>query len=62
MSARGVPASDEESEEGEDGSDDETGHKRSLNAILKTLYQQGADADKVMDEIKDIVVKTLIVG
>ena len=59
-----MPAgSDDESEE-EQGSDEEeeSGHKRSLNAILKILFQQGADPDKIMDEIKDIVVKTLIVG
>jgi tubulin polyglutamylase TTLL6/13 len=58
-----VPASEEESEEGEEGSEEEeSGHKRSLNAILKLLYEQGADPDRIMDEIKDIVVKTLIVG
>ena len=33
-----------------------------LNAILKHLYEQGADADRIMDEIKDIIVKTMIVG
>lgn len=53
--------SEEESAEEESG-DEESGHKRSLNAILKILYEQGADADRVMDEIKDIIVKTLIVG
>lgn len=59
----GVPGSEDESEEGEEGSEDEeSGHKRSLNAILKLLYEQGADPDRIMDEIKDIVVKTLIVG
>ena len=36
---RGVPQSDEESEEGDEGSEEESGHKRSLNAILKILYQ-----------------------
>lgn len=29
---------------------------------MKILYQEGADADKILDEIKDIIVKTLIVG
>ena len=29
---------------------------------MKLLYEQGADADRVMDEIKDIIVKTMIVG
>ena len=59
----GVPGSDDESEDDGDGSEEEeSGHKRSLNAILKLLYEQGADPDRIMDEIKDIVVKTLIVG
>ena len=60
----GIPVSDDESEEEEPGSDDEeeSGHKRSLNAILNILFQQGADPDKIMEEIKDIIVKTLIVG
>lgn len=57
-----VPQSDEESEDGAYGSEEESGHKRSLHAILKILYQEGADADKILDEIKDIIVKTLIVG
>mgnify|MGYP002630419894 FL=1 len=58
-----MPASEEESEEGDEGSEEEeSGHKRSLSAILKLLYEQGADPDRIMDEIKDIVVKTLIVG
>mmetsp|Transcript_39798 Transcript_39798/g.60988 ORF Transcript_39798/g.60988 Transcript_39798/m.60988 type:complete len:138 (+) Transcript_39798:961-1374(+) len=59
-----VPGSDEDSDEEEPGSDDEeeTGHKRSLNAILKLLLLQGADPDRIMEEIKDIIVKTLIVG
>ena len=53
--------SEQESAEDESG-DEESGHKRSLNAILKLLYEQGADADRIMDEIKDIIVKTMIVG
>jgi len=36
---KGVPASDEESEEVEGSEEEESGHKRSLNAILKILYQ-----------------------
>lgn len=51
---------DESGDEGD--SEEESGHKRSLNAILKILMQQGADPDKVMEGIKDIIVKTLIVG
>ena len=49
-------AEDESSEGGE------SGHKRSLNAILKILEAQGCDKDKIMRLIKDIIVKTLIVG
>ena len=44
----------------EDG--EESGHKRSLHAILKILYNLGADPDKIWSEIKDIVVKTMILG
>lgn len=57
-----VPQDDEESEECDSDEEEESGHKRSLNAILKILYDQGADPDKILDEIKDIIVKTLIVG
>ena len=54
---------DEESEDfGSGDSEEESGHKRSLNAILKILLQQGGDPDKILDEIKDIIVKTIIVG
>ena len=42
--------------------EEETGHKRSLFAIMKIIYQQGGDPDKIWEEIKDIVVKTIIVG
>ena len=52
---------DEESDEG-DSDEEESGHKRSLNAILRILMEQGADPDKIMEGIKDIIVKTLIVG
>ena len=45
-----------------DDEDEETGHKRSLWAILKMIYQAGGDPDAVMEEIKDMVVKTLITG
>jgi tubulin polyglutamylase TTLL6/13 len=44
------------------GDEEETGHKRSLFAILKIIYEKGGDPDKIMDEIKDIVVKTIISG
>ena len=45
-----------------DDSGEETGHKRSLHAILKILLQQGGNPDMILDKIKDIIVKTIIVG
>lgn len=51
---------DEEYDEEE--SDEESGHKRSLKAMLKLILQQGGNPDKVMESIKDIIVKTLIIG
>jgi hypothetical protein len=33
-----------------------------LSAILKILLSQGADPDKIMAEIKDIIIKTVIGG
>lgn len=38
------------------------GHKRSLGAILQILKSEGADITKFMAEIKDIIIKTIIVG
>ena len=47
-------------EAGEESSgDEESGHKRSLTAIMNILAACGADKDKLMREIKDIIVKTL---
>ena len=52
-----------DSEEEDDESDEEeTGHKRSLPAIFKIILEQGGDPDAIMDEIKDIIIKTIIVG
>lgn len=51
-----------ESEAEEEESEEESGHKRSLHAIMKILMQQGADPDLIMERIKDIIVKTIIVG
>jgi hypothetical protein len=31
-------------------------------AVLKIIMKQGGDPDKIMDEIKSIVVKTIISG
>ena len=47
---------------GEEESEEESGHKRSLHAMMKILMQQGADPDLIMERIKDIIVKTVIVG
>ena len=44
------------------GEDGEEGHKRSLRAILEILAQEGADPDLLMKQIKDIIVKTMVVG
>ena len=42
---------------------DETGddgHKRSLGSILAILQREGCDTEKLMQQIKDIIIKTLI--
>jgi hypothetical protein len=42
---------------------DSVGHKRSLNYTLKFLKKiEGFDTDKLMEEINDIVIKTIISG
>ena len=43
----------------ESSGDEESGHKRSLKAIMKILEACGADKTKLMAEIKDIIVKTM---
>lgn len=43
----------------ESSDEEESGHKRSLNAILKILEVCGADREKLYTEIKEIVVKTV---
>jgi phosphoenolpyruvate carboxylase len=45
----------EEADEGNDG-----GHKRSLGAILKILEREGCDIKVFIDQVKDLVVKTII--
>ena len=47
-------AGDEES-----SGDEESGHKRSLKAIMNILKACGADKEKLMQDIKDIIVKTM---
>ena len=39
---------------------DDKGHKRSLETVLGRLKLEGHDPDKLMSEIKDIVVKTIL--
>ena len=43
----------------EESGEEESGHKRSLKAIMKILQLCGADSDKLYTEIKDIIVKTI---
>lgn len=43
----------------EDNAGDE-GHKRPLSVILKILKSEGCDIEKLMDEIKDLIIKTII--
>ena len=52
------------SENYQDAEDDcgDEGHKRSLGAILQILRQEGCNTDLFMDEVKDIIVKTIITG
>jgi len=49
-------------QQNEDEDEDDQGHKRSLNAILGILKEEGHDTDKLLREIKDIIVKTLVIG
>lgn len=45
----------------EDDAGDE-GHKRSLGAMLQILKKQGCNTTQFMDQVKNIVVKTVISG
>ena len=38
----------------------DSGHKRSLGAILNILKKEGCNPQDFMEEIKDIIVKTII--
>jgi tubulin polyglutamylase TTLL6/13 len=49
-------------EAGAESEDEDSGHKRSLKAIMNILEKLGADKAKLMEEIKDIVVKTMATG
>ena len=46
----------------EESSDEEVGHKRSLNALLGILEREGANIEKLKLQINDIIVKTLVIG
>ena len=39
---------------------DDHAHKRSLKKVLDRLKLEGQDTDKLMDKIKDIIVKTIL--
>ena len=40
--------------------EDATSHKRTLATVLERLKGDGLDPDKIMGEIKDVIIKTLI--
>lgn len=44
------------------GEDEDEGHKRSLGAILRMLKAEGCDTEVFMDQVKDMIVKTMITG
>lgn len=44
---------------GKNAMDDE-GHKRSFITVMKRLRNQGVNTEKLMEEIKDIIIKTLL--
>ena len=39
-----------------------TGHKRSLQSVLKLLEGEGRDIEKLKQEINELIVKTIITG
>jgi len=39
---------------------DDKGHKRTIKKVLERLKQMGQDPDRIMGEIKDIIIKTMI--
>jgi hypothetical protein len=49
-------------QQNEDEEEDDQGSKRSLKAVLSIFRAEGHDTDKLMREIKDIIVKTLVIG
>ena len=49
-------------QQNEDEDEDDQGHKRSMQAMLRLFKAEGHDTKRLMVEIKDIIVKTLIIG
>lgn len=43
----------------EDSEQDDVGHKRSLKSTLDCMRDEGYDVDKLWEDIKDIIIKTL---
>jgi len=39
---------------------DDTGHKRSLTCVLKRLKEDGHDTEKLMSDIREVIIKTLL--
>ena len=39
---------------------DDTGHKRTLKKVMERLKADGQDTDRIMSEIKDVIIKTMI--
>ena len=39
---------------------DDTGHKRTLKKVLERLKLEGLDTVKIMNETKEVIVKTMI--
>mmetsp|Transcript_43854 Transcript_43854/g.42361 ORF Transcript_43854/g.42361 Transcript_43854/m.42361 type:complete len:165 (-) Transcript_43854:724-1218(-) len=39
---------------------DDEGHKRSFQTLLNRLRNEGYDSDRLVDQIKDIVIKTML--
>lgn len=40
--------------------DDETSHKRSITSFLKRLKADGHDTDLLMQEIREVIIKTML--
>lgn len=40
----------------------DAGHKRSLGAILQVLRKEGCNVDNFMEQVKDLIIKTIISG